>query len=157
MSPYELGSLIVAGAAFLLSSISLLVATRLYLFTKRVALHATALQLHNFADQFCTQNPELYQLHGISLDELKADGISAAELSYVIHSFDAGDAYHRIENERCPQLSAFRKELLKSAKVRFIWKKYVRNRMVNRSHFTDAVDWEIGEVDRGISAGRTAG
>ncbi len=84
--------------------------------SRQIALKTTALQLHNTADDMCEENPKLYEFHGITLEELKQSEVSATELQYVARSFDAGSAYHLLEDE-LPTLTEFRCNMLQHPKV----------------------------------------
>ncbi len=116
--------------------------------SKRIAMETTTLQLHNFADQMCQAHPELYELHGITAADLAREGVSPQELSYVAHSFDAGEAYYRIQNPARVELTEFRRQMLQHPKVRTIWKAFILGKTLSRSRLTAAVDQCIADIER---------
>jgi hypothetical protein len=148
-------SLAVSVLSLVVSVISGVVAVLAVQTTKRIALQTSTLQLHNFADQICTANPSLYELHGITEDDLKREGISFQELSYVVHSFDAGEAYYLIQNPSQVELTEYRRQMLRHPKVRRIWKQFVVGKTLSPSRFSAAVDLAITEIEE-LEAKRSA-
>jgi hypothetical protein len=145
-------SLVVSALSLVVSVVSAVVAVHAMRTTTRIAAKATNLQLHNFGDEICRANPALYEFHGITLADLTREGVSPDELSYVVHSFDAAQAYHEMRSASKVTLSEYRRNMLLHPKVRKIWKLFVVGKTLNPSPFTEAVDRYIAEVERTASA-----
>ena len=141
-------SLVVSGLSLIASVVSAIVAYRAVRMSQRVAMETSALQLHNFADAICIKNPALYELHGIAADALSREDVTPDELSYVVHSFDAGAAYYQIASTAKVELTEFRRNMLRHPKVRKVWKAFIVGKTLSRSPFTDAVDRYIAEIER---------
>jgi hypothetical protein len=148
MDPIAVISLVVSGLSLIASVASAAIAVLAVRTSKRIAMETTTLQLHNFADQICHEHPELYELHGITAADLAREGVSPQELSYVVHSFDAGSAYYRIHSPTKVELTEYRRQMLQHPKVRKIWKAFIVGKTMSRSQFTEAVDQQIAALER---------
>jgi hypothetical protein len=148
MDPVAIVSLVMSGFSLLVGVASACVAVLAVRTSKRIAMQATTLQLHNFADQICHANPGLYELHGITTADLAREGVTPQELSYVVHSFDAGEAYYRIQNPSKVELTEYRCQMLRHPKVRKIWKAFIVGKTMSRSRFSAAVDEHIADLER---------
>ena len=103
-----------AGWLLAVSALSLIVSvtsTLVSLFALRasreIAMHTATFQLHRFADEMSARNPQLLELHGITLEELAEEGVSAEELFYVYYSFCSGPVksiivFKSLERLSCP-------------------------------------------------------
>ena len=112
---------------------------------RNVSKHSSNLERLTKATDLIPSEPGLLALHGISQEELRADGISDTELIYLLYLFEAGDLYYTIDGNKKVELRPYRKAMLDQPKVRLIWKKYLDNRFFHQSAFTDAVNRYIDE------------
>lgn len=90
------------------------------------------------AESLIKDHPDLLQLHGINPDLIKRHGLNDAEITYLIHSFTAGDLYYRVGGSGT--LTQYRKELLKSKKARDAWKYLIKGKFVSEGVFSQAID-----------------
>ncbi len=60
---------------------------------------------------------------------------------------DAGHAFYKISGQRYSIITGYRKNFLENQKVRFVWKKYLRDRMFGETAWTKAVDAYIAEFE----------
>lgn len=82
---------------------------------------------------------ELLLLHGINPEEIKNDNISQEEFYYIFASLRVSESYYIINN-KADRLSDLRTHFLNNDKVELVYKKYLRNKLITSSVFTDIVD-----------------
>jgi len=87
----------------------------------------------------------ILELHGVSVDELKSDGVSVKELVYILYQLEASDLYYRIKGEYRVDLSPYRKAFLGNEKVQLVWDKYLRDKFFHSSFLRLAVDEFIAD------------
>ena len=107
---------------------------------RNVSKHSSNLERLTKATDLIPRDPELLGLHGISQQELRADGISETELIYLLYLFEAGDLYYTIEGSKNVELRPYRKVMLDQPKVRLIWCKYLNKKLFHDSAFSRAVN-----------------
>jgi hypothetical protein len=152
VEPVHVVTLVLSSLSLIVSVVSVVVALKSVRATRHIAMHTTTYHLHRFADEMCKTNPALLELHGITAADLQKDGVTADEVNYVTASFEAGDAYYQIYERPVVELTEYRKEFLRSPKVRLIYTKYVRGKMISTGPFTQAIDQHIKAVE-GASKG----
>ena len=69
------------------------------------------------------RHPELFELHGITKSDLDETKISAAELTYMIHSFQSAQTFYYLLGTKDSkiEISTFREQFLSSPKVELAW------------------------------------
>lgn len=128
----------VAGAVIALASA--VIAIRTLKVQRYITKYSSAYTYLSTAEAMFRDHPRLLELHGIDLDMLEEIGASADEVVYLINSFTGGDLFHRIEGVKRADLTTYRKALLASPKVRQVWEKIIRGRLISEGPFADAVD-----------------
>jgi hypothetical protein len=101
----------------------------------------------NRATAMIPAHPDLLKLHQIDPDQLATEGISCEEFIYLYLNFDAASALYRISGDPSVQLTEYRKNILQNAKVRMIWKRYLRPKLFNPTPFALAVDAYIDDLE----------
>ena len=114
-------------------------------YQRNVAKHTANLARLNKAVDLIPDQPTLLEFHGISLDDLEADGISENELIYLLYLFEAGDIYYTIDGAQQIELRPYRKIMLQNPKVRLIWRKYFDGKVFHNTPFTRSINQYIGE------------
>lgn len=89
-------------------------------------------------DQLRIANPELFELHGVRLEELQSLDVTPQEVNYVLLTLWAYEARSSVSG--APIVTDYLLSLLKQHKVRTIWEKVIRGRLMSKSSFTAAVD-----------------
>ena len=112
---------------------------------RNVAKHSANLDRLNRAAELIPSQPDLLEFHGISLDDLREDGISETELLYLLNLFEAGDLYYSIEGTQEIELQPYRVITLQNPKVRLVWRKYLDNKVFHPTPFTQAINKYIDE------------
>lgn len=97
-------------------------------------------------------DPTLLAIHSIDIQDLHQSGVTSQELIYILHHIHAGSAYHLIGGDQNVELTEFRKKFFESSKVRFVWKRFLRNRMFNDAPFTRAIDNHVAKLDNDSAA-----
>ena len=103
--------------------------------------------LLNRTTNLLMQDHSLLRLLSVDPDELLKDGITPEELIFINVSMDASHALYRLSGQKKAVLTHYRKHVLKNAKVRKTWKKYLRVGLFNPTPWTAAVDKYIAEFE----------
>ena len=141
-------SVCLAAAAVLVSATTMGVAVLNHLFTRRAALVAAQVERNRVSNQMLREDAALLALHGITAGDLAAAGVTAGEVLYLAHSFEAGAAYHALRPPwAAPRLTPHRRHLLRQPKVRLVWRAFLTDRLISRDAFSAAVDRFITEVE----------
>ena len=129
--------------AFLVSILSLWISTRNLGQQKRVSKITNNYNLLFQTTKLLDENPELFELHNINLEELKAVGLTTKELVYILQSIISAETYYEIENPKSVDFrdfSDYRTNFLDSEKVKLAWTKFIRIKLVFVSPFILAID-----------------
>lgn len=100
------------------------------------------------------ENPELLRFHGINIeeDELKAHGLSATDLAYLLNNFSAGGVFYRClpSKEKNVVLSegSYRYEMMKSEHTQRAWP--LLRRLLTNSDYRKRLD----ELHQELSSSR---
>lgn len=110
---------------------------------KRIAKITSNYALLSKASSLILEHPNLLELHNISQDDLRQIGITEKEVVYIMQSMIAGQSYYEIEDPEkidYRNFSEYRKNILNNPKVRAVWTKFMREKLVVTSPFILAVD-----------------
>ena len=110
-----------------------------------MAKHTANLARINKAAELIPGSPELLELHGISLDDLRKDKITEKDVLYLLYLFEAGEIYYTIDGGQTVELRSYRKIMLDQPKVRLIWRKYLDKKVFHPTAFTKAVNKYIND------------
>ena len=124
-----MASIIISITSLLIAVISAILAFKSMKETKRTAQYQTNIQTLIEVEKELKNDVNLLKLHNIDTDFLDEEGISAHELSYIIASFRAADAYYIIGNKNDSRLSNYRKNLLDNRKVKLVYEKIIRRKI----------------------------
>ena len=84
------------------------------------------------------ENPQLWQIHGVDLEELKQKGVDSDELTYIFMNLISAYASETTQKTDYTP-SNYRMQFLKSAKVQIAWKHAIRQ-MVDDTVFRNGID-----------------
>lgn len=112
---------------------------------RNMAKHTANLTRLNRAADLVPDSPELLALHGIKTDQLHKEQVSEKEIIYLLYLFEAGEIYYTLEGSRKIDLRTYRKIMLDQPKVRFIWRKYLDEKIFHETPFTRAVNSYIDD------------
>jgi len=136
----DVPAVIVSVASCVVSVLSALIAVRALRTQRLVAAQQTLFAVSQKARDMVADHPELLQLHGISEATVAGLGVSKQETAYLIMSFVSGEAFYRLMDPPEIVFTDYRKALLDNPKVKLVWEKVIRKRLVSSGKFLDAVD-----------------
>jgi hypothetical protein len=150
LTPIDLAMVtaIAAAVSALAASVGAISAARALLANNRIQKHAlNAVRLDQGERLMDRHLAELIQLHGRSLAQITATGLTNEEFLYLMHSFSAGDIYYNIGNDT--ELTLYRRNLLKQEKVRNAWTKLLKGVFINSDgKFARLVDEHLAKEYR---------
>jgi hypothetical protein len=126
--------------ALITSVLSVVVTVYIYRGNKQINMDQSNLSLRNESEKMLKTCAELLSLHGINPAELKKDNISQEEFYYIFTSLRAGEAYYIIKNKQSEKVSDYRAQFLKNDKVKLVYQKYLKDKLIASSVFVKMVD-----------------
>lgn len=87
-------------------------------------------------ENLLVNHPDLLEIHGISLSDLKSDNIDVYELLYLWSDLRQGEVYHQIEGSADNAISVYRATIMNLKKNQLIFEKYIYNRLMSDSQYT---------------------
>jgi hypothetical protein len=135
-----------------ISIISAVVSTVAAFFTKKtvdaqilVSKNSALVSQTQINEQRLASDVSLLALHGISVDELAAHGLTPNQLLYVRSDLRQGEIFHRMENYKMPMVSKYKQTLLGNKHVQIAFVKFINNRLMSPSPYTSAINKFIQE------------
>ena len=95
-------------------------------------------------EEMIAAHPELLELHGIDSKSLVQLGVTSTEASYLLSSFSAGNLYY-LDGE-VTELTEYRKQLLRSPKVRAFWSHVLNSGIIGAGPFAALINEHIKQV-----------
>jgi len=132
--------IIISIASPLIAVFAAVIAYRTMRETRRIAQYQTNIETLIEVEKELKNDVNLLKLHNIETDFLEEEGISATELSYIIASFRAGSAYYVLGNKNDSRLSDYRKNLLDNKKVKLVYEKVIRGKIIPHGLLIKLID-----------------
>ena len=107
---------------------------------RRITKWTTSYSRLREAEQMLAVNPSLLELHGVTVELLKENDVTAEEVVYLLLSFRAGQEAERIDKSGEIGLSPYRQQMLRVPKVARIWNNILHDRLLFRTEFVDVID-----------------
>jgi hypothetical protein len=92
-------------------------------------------------------DPNLFRILGIEPDDVLKDGITMSELTFIFLQLNISSGIHFVRGNQETELTFRNKQFLQNAKVRLVWKKYLRKNVFTASRWSNAVDAYIAELE----------
>ena len=92
-------------------------------------------------------DPNLFRILGIEPDDVLKDDITISELTFIFLQLNISSGIHFIRGNQGNELTFRNKKFLQNAKVRLLWKKYLRKNVFTESRWSSAVDAYIAELE----------
>lgn len=143
-----MASIIISIGSLLIAVISAAIAYKSIKATKKMLQYQMNIQTLVEVEKELKNDVNLLELHNIDTDFLDKEKISASELSYVIASFRAADAYYVIGNKSDGNLSQYRKNLLDNRKVKLIYEKVIKGKIISHGLLLELIDEYYASKER---------
>jgi hypothetical protein len=114
----------------------------------------TAGRLNNLAaisdiERMIADNPQILELHGVSLQELEQSGITSNEIAYLLSSFTAGRLYYSSNDGGTVspfEVGSYRYNMLSSHRTRKAWP--IIKKLMEPGKYRDKIDITIKEIEQ---------
>ena len=115
---------------------------------RRMMMNIASYDRMTDAESLLQSDPaKLLELHNVDADVMHRIGVTVEEVHYLIQNFSASDFYHRLDGDPGVQLTEYRRNLLRNARVRAVWKEVIRGRFISLGPFTSAVDEYVARIE----------
>ena len=156
METKDVASLVISLISAFISVISVIIAMRAIDKQRAAQSFMSNQDLLNKANIFMVADETLWRLWGVEPDNVKKDGITMSEFTYIFASLNASVAHYLISGKRHAELSNERRLFLRNPKVRLAWKRHLRNTIFSTtSSWTKAVDTYIDDFESKSDLPRT--
>jgi hypothetical protein len=149
METKDVASLVISLISAFISVISVIIAMRAIDKQRAAQSFISNQDLLNKANIFLMEDDDLWRLWGVEPDNVKKDGITMKQFTYIYLSLNASLAHYLIPGKRHAELTDERKHFLSNDKVQSAWKNHLRNTIFSAtSSWTKAVDTYIDSVSQ---------